>query len=50
VASAKTANAIGTANGIMVDKYHMPGNGEGRQGARSSRSGLAAGAADEVIE
>jgi len=48
--SANTANAIGTANGIMVDRYHISGNGEGRPGARSSPSGLAAGAADEVID
>ena len=36
--SAKTANAIGTARGIIADRYHMSGNGEGRPGARSACS------------
>jgi hypothetical protein len=30
--SAKTANAIGTAKGIITNRYHISENGEGRPG------------------
>jgi hypothetical protein len=47
--SANTANAIGTANGIMVDRYHMPGNGEGRPGARLSVAASRDGSSSRLL-